>query len=396
MKQSQKKVSPIIKIAAGLAVICAITVACAAAVNVINRNKDNAPVEDTGDTPDIVFDNESDTASLFSSAVSETASRISSARSSSSKKEDTDTETEEDTSTEELLLEAIGDENFEYVNQDMLDYFQENTTPEPDVVVEEPTEIVNSVNSIDSSSEDDYNYEYTTDSEEVQSDTEMYVSSYDDTSSAEHQYPSNSVILDVPYYSQRGDMPTGCELISTKMVLAYLGHPVSNQDILNNLTRCDLKVDSRGRLYGRSPFDAFIGDPQKYTGFGCYPPVIVNMVNSMGFGDITIYNTSSQSLSSVAETYLPQGLPVLTWVTMGLVDSYWGDSWYLMDADGNVTDEKYTWRAQEHCMVLVGYDENYYYFNDPLGTSDIAGYDKSLVEKRYNEMGCYSLVLDKI
>lgn len=39
--------------------------------------------------------------------------------------------------------------------------------------------------------------------------------------------------------------------------------------------------------------------------------------------------------------------------------------------------------SNEHCMLLVGYDEKKYYFNDPYDNNGVIGYERELVEKRH-------------
>ena len=47
--------------------------------------------------------------------------------------------------------------------------------------------------------------------------------------------------------------------------------------------------------------------------------------------------------------------------------------------------------------MLVGYDEDYYYFNDPQKPiseiSEPVAFDKSTVEKRYQELGCQAIAI---
>lgn len=199
--------------------------------------------------------------------------------------------------------------------------------------------------------------------------------------------------LNVPHYSQTEEMPTGCELVSTRMVLKYYGFDVSYNDIIENLNCSYLKMDKNGKLYGDSPFNSFIGNPKENSGFGCYPPVIIDLIDSLSPEGLRTEDTSSIPLDFLAETYLNLDIPVLVWVTIDMGESYLTDTWYLTDEKNKITNEKYRWRAEEHCMVLVGYDEKYYYLNDPLSTNKTVKYKKSLVEKRYEEVGCYSLII---
>jgi uncharacterized protein YvpB len=43
-------------------------------------------------------------------------------------------------------------------------------------------------------------------------------------------------------------------------------------------------------------------------------------------------------------------------------------------------------------MVLIGYDDRHYYLNDPMSGGTV-GYDKSVVEKRYEEMGMQAVYI---
>lgn len=53
-----------------------------------------------------------------------------------------------------------------------------------------------------------------------------------------------------------------------------------------------------------------------------------------------------------------------------------GPEWKLLDSG-----ETFCWTSNEHCMLLVGYDEEKYYFNDPYNNNGVIGYERELVEK---------------
>ncbi len=207
--------------------------------------------------------------------------------------------------------------------------------------------------------------------------------------------PPKEYHLNVKHITQYKDMPTGCEIVSARMVLEYYGKNITYEHMLSRIPRANLKVTKDGKLYGKTPYQAFLGDPAKNSGFGCYPPVIMEMVSNYNYNDLYAESTCNLPLDFIAKTYLPQDIPVLVWATIGMSDSYLTDSWYVEGADGKPTNQKYTWRAGEHCLVLVGYDEKYYYFSDPLSYQDITYYEKSLVEKRYKEVGYNSMIIRK-
>jgi len=52
-----------------------------------------------------------------------------------------------------------------------------------------------------------------------------------------------------------------------------------------------------------------------------------------------------------------------------------GPAWRLKE-----NGEVFTWISNEHCLLLVGYDEEKYYFNDPHNGNGVIGYPKKLTE----------------
>jgi len=79
---------------------------------------------------------------------------------------------------------------------------------------------------------------------------------------------------------------------------------------------------------------------------------------------------------------------VIVWATIGMLDAYPSSTWTMLSG------ETYTWLSNEHCMLLVGYDEESYYFNDPW-TGKTIGYDRTTSEDRYAVMGMQSLTIIK-
>ena len=78
--------------------------------------------------------------------------------------------------------------------------------------------------------------------------------------------------------------------------------------------------------------------------------------------------------------HIDNDMPVIFWATIDLKETYSGPEWILKDSG-----ESFLWRSNEHCMLLVGYDEENYYFNDPWHDHGTIGYEKKLVEKRHRE-----------
>lgn len=103
--------------------------------------------------------------------------------------------------------------------------------------------------------------------------------------------------------------------------------------------------------------------------------------------NLSFRNVSGADLKTLATLYIDEAHPVLLWVTIGMKESFKGMQYYLEDGT------RYTWTAQEHCVVLCGYDEMNYYLMDPLANGEIVNYPKELVEQRYNEMNKNAVVV---
>ncbi len=188
--------------------------------------------------------------------------------------------------------------------------------------------------------------------------------------------------LTVPYISQEGVLPTGCEMVSAAMLLQYYGYDITAQTLVNEYLDAEPLETRDGQLYGPHPRDAFVGDPWSSSGFGCYAPVVVRMLNKLPDRQHEAVDLSGLPLSQLIREYVSKGHPVLVWVTIAWLEVSDGPSWI-----DTRTGETYVWQNQEHCMVLTGADETGYYLNDPYKSNGRIRVNRSRVEDRYASMG---------
>lgn len=147
-----------------------------------------------------------------------------------------------------------------------------------------------------------------------------------------YETPPEKYNIKVKHITQQDKLITGCELISTKTVLEYYGKKnISLDTMIDNMEQSRIFVSDEGLLYALSPSQAFIGDPHQTSGFGCFPPVIENMVESLGCGDLIAEDTTGMSLGELCATYVIQDIPPLIWVTDSMIASAPGDSWRLWE-----------------------------------------------------------------
>ncbi len=185
-------------------------------------------------------------------------------------------------------------------------------------------------------------------------------------------YKDSARISGVPNYNQlTSGYPTGCEQFSARMLVNYYGYHASTEDIVNAITLSPAPYTKNGKKYGGDPSNSFVGDPKKKKpyGYGCLPSAIVQGINRYmekvggayrakdisGCDIETIYSYISRGIPVIAgSAYLPSANnpvkePAWTWT----IDS------------GPNKGKSVTWWRNRHVMVVVGYDANYIYVNDP-------------------------------
>lgn len=195
------------------------------------------------------------------------------------------------------------------------------------------------------------------------------------------------------YISQVNSYPTGCESVTTVMALRHVGIDISvNSFIDNYLAKAPNPYYQNGVLVGYHPDKYFIGSPYNSYSFGCYSSVIYNAL--IKFVDQTEYSVEKHngvSLQYLCENYIDKDCPVILWATMSMRNAWVNVSWRDLETGNN-----FNWIAPEHCLLLVGYDDNYYYFNDPLVSDGWQkAYSRSSVEKAYNALGQQSVVVKR-
>ena len=202
---------------------------------------------------------------------------------------------------------------------------------------------------------------------------------------------SSSNSINMSCLLQNPDLPTGCEATSLTMVLNHYGYNIDKVSLAKNfLPKSSDFYNANGKDYGVDFNTTFAGDPTSANAYGCLAPAIVTTANNYlsqnGRGDLTVSNISGSSPSQLYD-YVNKGTPVIVWATMNMREPGKGKSWYA--PNGNLL----TWPSGEHCLVLIGYNNDSVILNDPLkGTTT---YSRSLFEQRYSQMGSQAVVLQK-
>ena len=199
--------------------------------------------------------------------------------------------------------------------------------------------------------------------------------------------PSSYKISGIKPLAQKPKYPSGCESFSAVMALNHFGLDISIDDFISSyLKKSNNFYTKDGKNYGPDPKKVFVGDPKNGGSFGCYSPVIEEALKECAGDGATVRRCDGMNLQALCDTYVAKDVPVILWASIGMLPIYDDLSWYLEDGS------RFYWPANEHCLLLTGYTDTHYIFNDPWQGKEVS-WPKALVEQRYEQMGKMSVVL---
>lgn len=198
------------------------------------------------------------------------------------------------------------------------------------------------------------------------------------------------VQLNVEMLYQGYRYPNGCESVSTVMALRHLGIDITIGDFIeNHLPMAPLPRYAGNARYAENPTYFFIGDPRLSSGYYCFAPAIGMAVNSLIDDSYNCTVHHGETLESLCKTYIDNGVPVILWATLWMTPgSFTGTTWQI-----RATGETHCMYKNLHCVLLTGYDEWYYYINDPL--IGPVSYEKGRVNTAYQSLGSQAVTVSK-
>ncbi len=203
-----------------------------------------------------------------------------------------------------------------------------------------------------------------------------------------------TLIKNVPFISQLGTWPTGCESVSAVMALNYRKVPVTVDEFIHSYLPLGPAPDGQGG--GADPWECFPGDPYTQEGWGCFAPALKKAIDACLAdyqGDaLRAEILYDEPLPSLADKYLSRGVPVIFWATIGMAPAHESRTW---TAD---TGRVIHWMSPMHCTLLIGFDTDgngditHYIFNDPTSGRE-AVFEADAVRKAYAAQGSQALVI---
>ncbi len=201
---------------------------------------------------------------------------------------------------------------------------------------------------------------------------------------------SQSHYISVPDINQLPELPTGCEVTSLTMVLNYLGIDIDKVEIARNyLEKDELFRDENDVLKGPDFRYVFTGDPENDYSFGCMAPCISDTAQKIFDDTKSEFTASDITGTSFYDLfyYIKNDIPVIIWITLGLVEPEYITSWITYDG------KEVTWPTNEHCAVLTGYNytNNTVEINDPI--YGVIWLKMEDVKERYDHIGQNAVII---
>ena len=203
--------------------------------------------------------------------------------------------------------------------------------------------------------------------------------------------PAKSKLIKITPVGQLPDFPAGCESVAAVMNLNYYGFNVTSSQFIESFLPIGVAPYKVGDVwYGSDPDEAFLGDPSSEDGWGIWAKGLTFAINRYLDGQekaATVNYTYDETLESLCGKYVCNDIPVLVWVTAGMEPPRVNKTITVIG-----TDKTYTWISPNHCMLLVGFDETGYYFNDPL-TGKLEKYTKEASDAAFKGNGSQSVII---
>ena len=193
-------------------------------------------------------------------------------------------------------------------------------------------------------------------------------------------------------------LEAGCETYACVMLLQTLGFDIDELTFADKYVECHYVTDDgAGNVFGPDMHSGFAGTP--YHGYGVYAPAMAKFMNhylSDQKSSMTATAYEDIPLDALCEQYVARDVPVAIWATTDMQEPELYCTWIVDYVDENAKAKKgdtVSWSEHEHCLMLMGYDQEYYYFGDST-RGNISQFEKSLVQKRYEQMGSQCIIVE--
>jgi uncharacterized protein YvpB len=194
------------------------------------------------------------------------------------------------------------------------------------------------------------------------------------------------IIDGVPHINQLPELQRGCEVTSLAMLLQYEGIAADKMTLAKQIH----KIPFRDANYVRgNPYDGFVGDIYTFSnsGYGVYHGPVAKLAENYLPGKIK--DITGQKVDAIY-SMIDSGSPA--WVITNSTFAPLPESEFTV-WDTNTGKVKITYK--EHSVLIVGYDEQSIYINDPLANVPYLAVPRKAFEQAWVQMGSQAIGIVK-
>ncbi|MGG0645727.1 C39 family peptidase [Bacillus mycoides] len=193
----------------------------------------------------------------------------------------------------------------------------------------------------------------------------------------------SAMITEVPFIRQLPELPRGCEVTSLTMLLQHKGVQVDKMQLASEIHRVPFKQNG---LHG-NPYEGFVGNiyTKAEPGYGVYNQPIFNLVEK--YIPEKVINLTGRDVQDLYKV-ISSGSPV--WVIINTTFKPLAESSF---ETWNTSSGKVKITYYEHSVVVIGYDQNFVYVNDPLANNPRKAVPRAEFEKAWEQMGKQAITI---
>ncbi len=193
----------------------------------------------------------------------------------------------------------------------------------------------------------------------------------------------SAMITEVPFIRQLPELPRGCEVTSLTMLLQHKGVQVDKMQLASEIHRVPFKQDG---LHG-NPYEGFVGNiyTKAELGYGVYNQPIFNLAEK--YVPEKVINLTGRDVQDLYKV-ISSGSPV--WVIINTTFKPLAESSF---ETWNTSSGKVKITYYEHSVVVIGYDQNFVYVNDPLANNPRKAVPRAEFEKAWEQMGKQAITI---
>ncbi|GAB6467075.1 C39 family peptidase [Bacillus cereus] len=189
------------------------------------------------------------------------------------------------------------------------------------------------------------------------------------------------ILSNVPFIQQLPELDRGCEVTSLAMMLQYAGITVDKMKLANEIKKVDFMNDGvRG-----NPNEGFVGNIYTFSesGYGVYHGPLFQLAKK--YLPNKAVDLTGKSIEEMYNS-VKAGQPVvmITNATFAPLDEDEFTTWETNSGDVSIT-------YNEHCVVLIGYDQESVYIRDPLKDSLDVKVPREKFEQAWVQMGSQAI-----